>query len=224
MHSFTAKMQKTSGVRPHEQMDLKKHPRETGQESAGEAEATRALAARWRSGEPGAFRAVVDRFRGPLLAYVLSMLRDLQDAEDVVQETLMRAHASVHQLNDPGSLWGWLRRIAHNAAVDAARASGRRGTPTDPAAITAMGECIPEEEPRYSGPGLSIGEIVRAIEALPGTYREAAVYHYLEEWPYARIADTLGIDQAAARQRISRAGKMLRTMLRTERGAEHHDM
>ncbi len=204
-------------------MDVMQKEPEIGSE-AGTPGGTDALASRWRSGEPGAFGEAADRFQGPLLSYVLSLVRHIQDAEDVVQETLMRADRSVRQLQEAGSLWGWLRRIAHNAAVDAAKRSRRRGTPTDPAVIREMGEGIAEEESDSGEPGPSLDAIVRAIESLPDTYREAAVYHYLEEWPYAKIAVTLGIHPAAARQRVSRAAKMLRTALITQKNRDSHDM
>jgi len=77
----------------------------------------------------------------------------------------------------------------------------------------------PEEDPP-----ITLVAIVAAIERLPETYREAAVYHYLQEWPYPKIAAALGIGEEAARQRISRAGKLLRSALRHAREEECHDM
>ena len=196
-------------------MHVTDHPGEVLQESARAPGPADLLVERWRAGDPGAFREVVERFQGPLLSYAVSVLRHLQDAEDVVQETLMRAHASVHQLHEPASLWAWLKRIAHNAAVDAARKSGRHGTPTDPSALREIGEEAGGEENDEATRGPSLEAIVREIEKLPGTYRQAAVYYFLQEWPCAKIALALGIDAANARQRICRAGKMLRTALST---------
>jgi len=203
-------------------MDVIHHHDEVMQESEGGT--TRVLVSRWRAGDPEAFGEVVERYQGPLLAYVLAMLHHLQDAEDVVQETLMRAHASVHQLREPGSLTGWLKRIARNAALDAAKKSGRQGTPTDPSLMGEIGDAFGGEDRNAEEAGVTLETIVRAIQTLPETYREAAVYHYLQEWPSAKIAETLGIDAAAARQRISRAGKMLREGLGKSRDAEHHDL
>jgi RNA polymerase sigma-70 factor, ECF subfamily len=205
-------------------MNVIERQSEVRQDRAGESVRAHVLVDRWRSGDQAAFREVVDRYRGPLLSYVLSLLRHLQDAEDVVQETLVRAHTSVHQLREAASLWGWLKRIAHNAAMDSARQSGRRGTPTDPSVIREIGGSIAEEGDNGAEIVLSLETIVQAIETLPETYRQAAIYHYLEEWPYAKIAGTLGIDAVAARQRISRAGTMLRNALRQTGDSEHHDM
>jgi RNA polymerase sigma-70 factor, ECF subfamily len=205
-------------------MEVIQQARDVRRDPAGDDGGPGALVNRWRSGDPGAFREVVDRYQGPLLAYVHSLLGHLQDSEDVVQETLVRAHASVHQLRTPDLLWGWLKRIAHNAAIDTARTSVRRGTPTDPYLIQEIGDCTPPGGSDGPEAVISLEAIVKAIESLPEIYRLAAVYHYLEEWPSAKIAATLGIDAAAARQRISRAGKMLREALGKTRESKHHDL
>ncbi|HMK37957.1 MAG TPA: RNA polymerase sigma factor [Bacteroidota bacterium] len=205
-------------------MDVIEKPDEVRGDRAGEGGRTGALVTRWRSGEPDAFREIVDEFRGPLLSYAFSILRHLQDAEDVVQETLMRAHTSVHQLREAASVWGWLKRIAHNAAMDAARTSARRGTPTDPSVLGEINDGIAGEGSEGQEAVISLETIVSAIESLPETYRQAAIHHYLQEWPYTKIALSLGIDAATARQRISRAGKMLRSALCQHRDTEDNDM
>ena len=193
------------------------------EDRAGGPDDWTALIDRWRTGDSGAFRDVVHRFHAPLLSYVISMLRNLHEAEDAVQDTWLKAHRSAHQIRDASSVWGWLKRIAHNSALDAARESRRRGIPTDPALLSEIGG-----DPAEGGDGtndeIPLEAIVDAIESLPETYREAAVYHYLQEWPYAKIAVVLGIAPAAARQRISRAGKMLRLALHQTGKANCHDV
>jgi len=184
------------------------------------------LLERWRSGDARAIEEVVDCFHGPLLSYLVSTLHHLQDAEDVAQETFFRAHRSVGQLRDPEKVWAWLKRIAHNLAMDRLARARRAGVATDPDALQEIAERAQANGPEQADdPGdppssLSLVLIVRAIEELPETYRQVAVYHYLQEWPYDRIARALGIEPAAARQRISRANKLLRIALgnrKTER-------
>lgn len=177
------------------------------------------LLERWRSGDPHAFEEVVNCFHGPLLSYLISLLHHIQDAEDVAQDTFFRAHKSVHQLRDPAKLWEWLKRIAHNLAMDRAKNSRRSGFATDPSEIQTIAEEVqvssPDaaEAPDETWSQLSLEVIVEAIEGLPEIYREVAVYHYLQEWPYGKIAQALGIEPAAARQRIRRANKLLRSVL-----------
>lgn len=176
-------------------------------------DSTAELTRRWRSGDPVAFEKIVNRYNGPLLSYVFSKIRHLEDAEDIVQETLIRAHRSVHQLRDENQLWLWLKQIAHNATMDALKRVKRWGIATSPDKIEELEENRQRQEGFSQQSDLTIHNIVDAIEALPDTYRLTAVYYYLEEWPYAKIAEALQIDAAAVRQRISRAGKLLRDSL-----------
>ena len=184
------------------------------------------LLERWRSGDARAFEEVVDCYHGPLLSFLVSTLHHLQDAEDVAQETFLRAHRSVQQLRDPERLWEWLKRIAHNLAMDRLAGARRAGVSKDPDEIQRIAEKVQGngqdegDDPDDARDVLSLDSIVRAIEELPETYRQVAVYHYLQEWPYGKIAQALGIEPGAARQRISRANKLLRSALgqrRTER-------
>lgn len=197
----------------------------TGERARGSEESS-LLAARWRAGEPSALGEMVKRFQGPLLAYAMSLLGSLHEAEDVVQETWIRADRAIADLRDPAGVWAWLRRISHNAAMDAAARTRRQGAPTDPSALEEKAALNPPdaEEHREEPSPITLVAIIGAIESLPETYREAAVYHYLQEWPYSRIAGALGIGEEAARQRVSRAGKLLRSALRKAREEECHDM
>lgn len=206
-----------------------------GNTSNSTDETTRSLSsilARWRGGDAAAFGDVVNRYRGPLLSYVIALTGHLQDAEDIVQETLIRAHRAIHQLREAENIWFWLKRIAHNAVVDAMKRAGRRAIPTDPGVLEVMGEARQAWSVHDGGEApagrqwLTLEVVVRAIENLPETYRLAAVYHFLEEWPHGKIARELGIEPAAARQRISRAARLLRAALSEyeNQETERHDM
>jgi len=189
-------------------------PMDPSESQTAPADSTTELTRRWRSGDPLAFEKLVDRYTGPLLSYVLSKVHHLQDGEDVVQETLIRAHRSVRGLRDVNRCWLWLKQIAHNAAMDSLKRAQRWGIPASPQEIQEMQErSVKQNAVRHAN--LEMQEVVEAIEALPETYRLAAIYYYLEEWPYQKIAEALGIDTAAARQRISRANKMLRESLKS---------
>jgi RNA polymerase sigma-70 factor (ECF subfamily) len=131
----------------------------------------------------------------------------MQDGEDVVQDTFVRAFRSVSKLRDEGSVWLWFKQIAHNLAIDFVKRSARRGISADPETIEKLD--TRRDEMRHS----MLPEIVQSIEALPETYRETAIYFYLEEWPYSQIAETLGIEPATVRQRISRINRLLRELL-----------
>src|SRR5260221_11042746 len=70
---------------------------------------------------PAEFEASVEDIRPALHRYVANMIGSVVDAEDVVQETLVKAHDSLALLNSRTNLRGWLFRIAHNKAIDQLR-------------------------------------------------------------------------------------------------------
>lgn|GEM_PF-755792 len=197
--------------------DLIAMSKDSSESESASVDSTAELTRRWRSGDLAAFERVVDRFSGPLLSYVLSKINHLQDGEDIVQETLIRAHRSVHQLRDENRMWLWLKQIAHNATMDALKRARRWGIPTSSEEIQEMELERKRNEGGSHQDDLNMETIVAAIETLPDTYRLTAIYYYLEEWPYAKIAEVLGIDQATVRQRISRVTKLLRESLKKVR-------
>jgi RNA polymerase sigma-70 factor, ECF subfamily len=177
-----------------------------GRSSAADSSAE--LTRRWWSGDHSAFEKIVERYRGPLLSYALSRVRHLQDSEDIVQETFLRAHRSIQQLKDENKLWLWLKQIAHNVSADLLKRALRFGPSLDPQKADEI-----ENGKVDAGRRISLQEIVEIIEGLPETYRETAIYYYLEEWPYSKIAETLNLEPAAVRQRISRINRLLRDSL-----------
>src|SRR5262249_53377835 len=94
--------------------------------------ATVELVRRWRSGDSASFEAIVQRYNGPLLSYAMRIVQQLQDGEEIVQDTFLRAFRSIHQLRDENHLWLWLKQIAHNAAMDLIKRSKRQPAAADP--------------------------------------------------------------------------------------------
>src|SRR5688500_7502619 len=92
-----------------------------------------ALAAGARAGGPAAFSELVDRYRDLVFAYALARLRSREEAEDVAQETFVRAFQRLDRLRWFGSWEGWLMRILRNLCHDALRRRRVRQTePFDP--------------------------------------------------------------------------------------------
>jgi RNA polymerase sigma-70 factor (ECF subfamily) len=82
-----------------------------------------AAVAKARAGDPDAFRVLVERHSRPLFCLAFRMTGNEQDAEDVVQETLLRAWRHPESLlNGKGSVRGWLLTVARNIVTDRARA------------------------------------------------------------------------------------------------------
>ena len=88
--------------------------------------ATEVTLERARSGDDRAFGELTDPYRGELQLHCYRILGSVQDAEDVLQETLLAAWRGLRQYEGRASLRTWLYRIATNRCLNALRASGRR--------------------------------------------------------------------------------------------------
>jgi len=122
----------------------------------------------------------------------------------MVQETFLRAYNGLGRLQDGSRFAPYIRRIAHNMAVDQLR-RGKREIPLDQVDLEA-----PDSEPKVDD---RMARLRAMVGRLPEALREAVLLFYFEEMSYARIAMVLGITEAAVNQRLSRARKKLRTDL-----------
>ena len=82
--------------------------------SADHDDADALLVARIRAGDEDAFELLVARYQAPLFRYLHGLVRDQEQARDLLQETFLRAYRAIGALDDPGLLRSWLYRIAHN--------------------------------------------------------------------------------------------------------------
>ncbi len=105
--------------------------------------------ARARAGDEDAFRELTDPYRRELQLHVYRIVGSAQDAEDLLQETLLAAWRGLPGFEERGSIRAWLYRIATNRSLDALRARGRR--PEDPR-MTQMPEPTHWNEPVWLEP------------------------------------------------------------------------
>jgi RNA polymerase sigma-70 factor (ECF subfamily) len=80
-----------------------------------------------RAGNRGAFRVLVERYQGRLLAMATDILKSREEAEDVVQESFVKAYLALDTFKGESSWYTWLYRIAYNMALDSRRRAERRG-------------------------------------------------------------------------------------------------
>src|SRR5713226_10081230 len=143
-----------------------------------------AAVARARTGDTEAFRVLVERHSRPLFCLAFRMTGNEQDAEDVVQETLLRVHRKIEKFDERASFRTWLYRIAVNCSLDVVRARKRRSEfsgPADPEKETPM-ESFPAPDPTPDRVAMSEQarrRIAEAMEDLSPVERTAFVLrHY----------------------------------------------
>jgi len=156
------------------------------------------------AGDPEAFASLVARHRDRVEAVVARMLPG-DEAEEVVQEALLRAYLSLSQLRVPDRFAGWLYGIA----VNLAKMRLRRGAVHRRALALAGADAVAE-----SDGDRELLEIVRdAVALLPPGQRDVVLMHYVDDLSCEEIARLLGMTAGAVRVRLHRARASLRREL-----------
>ena len=173
------------------------------------------LALRCRLGEPGAFADLVREMERPLLYYLTKLLRDEDQALDVLQEVWLRALRGVPRLEEPRALRPWLYRVAHGLAVDRVRREVSRER-----AEKTWAE-IPEEE-ETSFDAEDAAAVHRALDELDARHRAVLVLHFLEGLGLAEIASIVGCPEGTVKSRLHYAKRALKEAL-LRGGHETHE-
>jgi RNA polymerase sigma-70 factor (ECF subfamily) len=184
------------------------------------------------------FTSLTGRFRGELLAHCYRMLGSADEAEDLVQETYLRAWRSYAGFEGRASVRTWLYRIATNACLTAIERRGRRPLPSglggpaeDPETQLVAGSEVPwlrpipdallageDEDPAAvasSRAGIRLA-LVAALQYLPARQRAVLILRDVLEWPAAEVADLLGTTTTAVNSALRRARAQLAQALPAE--------
>ena len=169
---------------------------------------------RHRSADPDAFSAEVLTFLEPLYATALRLTRNRADAQDLVQDTLVKAFRFADRFEAGTNLKAWLYTILHNtwrnrrrdAARDTVEVDSER---VDEAAATADGPSSADTPERILLRDTLDADLQAALDALPDAFREAVWLRDVEEFSYAEIATMLNIPIGTVMSRISRGRRLL---------------
>lgn len=142
-----------------------------------------------------------------LYATAYRMMRNAHDAEDLVQETLLRAYRAFDRYSPGTNIRAWLYTILHRARTDAFRRAGRA-----PLTVELAGDG-PGVPPAQDALASGAEEIERALARLPEDFRIAVILRDVEELSYQEIAETLGIPIGTVMSRIHRGRVKLRSAL-----------
>jgi RNA polymerase sigma-70 factor, ECF subfamily len=176
------------------------------------------------------FTSLTGRFRGELLAHCYRMLGSAEEAEDLVQETYLRAWRSFEGFEGRSSVRTWLYRIATNVCLTAIDRLGRRPLPSglggpagDPEAPLAEGLDVPWLSPfpdallagtqdpaavADSRAGIRLA-FVAALQYLSARQRAVLILRDVLEWPAAQVADLLDTTTTAVNSSLRRARAQL---------------
>jgi RNA polymerase sigma-70 factor (ECF subfamily) len=153
--------------------------------------------------DQAAFRALFQRHTPAMYLFVLRLLgRSGHHAEDVVQETWVRAASALGSFSWRSSLRTWLLGIAVNCCREVLR-SASRDVASDGTSVAADPVSPPSQGPERI-------DLERAIRELPDGYREVFILHDVEGLTHEEIGGQLGIDAGTSKSQLSRARRALR--------------
>lgn len=172
------------------------------------------------SGDKAEFAKLVDLYSAPIYRLALKILNDPQDAEDVLQETFLKAYRALPQFEGRSSLSTWLHRIAVNEALMLVRRRNPNVVSVDQEVETAEGElepvqvidwcCLPENE-LLSGEARQM--LDAAVAGLPLTLRVVFVLRDIQGLSIKETAEALDLSETAVKTRLMRARLRLRETL-----------
>ena len=165
------------------------------------------------SGDHEAFATLAERHRHRAGAVVLAMLGDPDEAEDVVQEALLRAYTDLRRLRDPNRFGGWLCGIAVNLAkMQLRRRNGLLSLEEFADRLDVRETLAASPEHELEGAELLL-VIRRALATLPAGQRDVLLMHYSDGLSCAEIGAHVGRSTGAVRVRLYRARRRLRAEL-----------
>lgn len=166
------------------------------------------LVGRVRRGDLAAYGELVQRHRATLERYAYQLLGTREDAEDALQESLLRGYHAIGQCEQPDRFRAWLLRIVINRCRT--RLSRRDPVVRDIAAQHAIEHATAPD----ATDGISWrDEIERALASLAPEQREAFLLKHVEELSYDEIASLTGVSVPALKMRVNRACERLRAEL-----------
>ena len=182
------------------------------------------LVGRFTSGDESAFIEIMDLYRGKIFAVTLGLLRNHADAEEITQDTFIRAHRGLMKFRGDSALSTWLYRIAVNlsrnrywyffrrrrhdsVSLDCTLSEGATGTFSDLIADVS-------HDPAQETVVTEFSELVdRCMAQLDTPHREILTLRNVQHRTYDEIALALGINVGTVKSRIARARSQLQTRL-----------
>lgn len=163
-----------------------------------------------RSGDSVAFEMLCDTYRPMLTGLALRKLHNTDDAQDVVQETFVKAFRSLKDFDSSRPLKPWLTRICMNCVIDLARSRKNSTESLDNVEYAISDSGAASER---ADNALLRGQIMEAIKNLPWRYRQIIMMRHFDHLDVSEIATELRKPEGTIKSWLFRARAMLQTDL-----------
>jgi RNA polymerase sigma-70 factor (ECF subfamily) len=184
-----------------------------------EAEQDRVLIESAQKGDKAAFKKLVQRHQRRAFAIALGLLRDEQDAREVVQEAFLRVYRGLDSFHGGSSFFTWLYRIVTNLSIDLMRKPSRRDAELDPnreideADIPLLSRIDGADPLDVLRRAEIRNKLEAALEALPVYHRGVIVMREVEGLSYEEMAEAMGVSKGTIMSRLFHARQKLQRAL-----------
>ena len=168
-----------------------------------------------RRGETVAFEALVRRWTARVTAFIVCKIRNRDVAEDLAQETLVKAYRSIDALADAQKFGTWLFTIANHVVMDWKKAKARTEVSLDAIEEGDGRSSFPEVQDASRPEELSSQkeesqQLMKMVYALPEPLRQVVLIYYYGDVTYEVLGEMLGVSKATVNARLTKARKILR--------------
>ena len=158
----------------------------------------------------GAMEAVIQKYRDPLYFHARYIVKDHQEAYDVVQEVFIKAMRESRLFDDEFKIKAWLFRVTSNLCFNQVRNRKRRGAILD---TMVKPEAFGADQMDTVFAGEQREEMTAALEQLSDDHRQILVLRYYDDLSYAEIAEVLQVKLGTVMSRLSRARMRLSAVM-----------
>ncbi len=175
------------------------------------------LIARARRGEAAAFEALYRGFERPVFTLALRLCGEREEAQDVLQDTMLKLHQKLGEYRCDAPFWGWLRQVAVNEALMRLRKRGRLPAGDD------VYEADLEDHDQLLPPAAADAALLgRALEQLPDATRSVLWLYHAEGFTHDEIAAQMGKTASFSKSQLARGTRKLRDLLAIRTEATAH--
>ena len=196
-------------------------------EEASEGSSTQGdhdLVQRVQAGDSAAFRELFDKYHRRAFAVAMGVVKNQDDALDVVQVAFVKVHKNIHKFQGSSSFYTWLYRIVMNASIDHVRRTSRRKSLDfderalhEESEVAGDGALIPSvtnANPGKAALRKELGEAIQAaLQTLPEHHRAVIVLREIEGMSYEQMAEALEVPKGTVMSRLFHARKKMQAAL-----------
>ena len=159
--------------------------------------------------DASAFEQIYRKFERPVFTLALRLTGEREEAQDVLQDTMLKLFDRIHEFRGDSPFWGWLRQIAVNEALMRLRKRGRQPYTDD------IDEAELESHETLLPPAAADAALLaRTLAGLPDTTRSVLWLYHAEGYTHDEIAGLMGKTTSFSKSQLARGTRRLRELLR----------